>query len=60
MSPYSQFDEQERHQECLLDASITDEEWADPTFRAACRKYREIQDSNRSIRVLQASQHTVD
>ena len=32
----------------------------DPDFRAACRKYRELQDSNRSIRLLQAAQTTAD
>ena len=57
---YKDYSNQDRHNESLKDANLTEEEWNDPTFRAACRKYREIQDSNRSIRVLQASQHTVD
>lgn len=60
MSPYSQFDEQERHQECLLDASITEEEWADPTFRAACRKYRELQESSKTLKFIKAAQGVVD
>ena len=57
---YKDYSNQDRHNESLKDANLTEEEWNDPTFRAACRKYREIQDSNRSIRVLQASQHTED
>lgn len=60
LSPYSQFDEQERHQECLQDASITDEEWADPTFRAACRKYRELQESSKTLKFIKAAQGVVD
>lgn len=54
-SPYSQYDEQERHEEALADAQITEEEFNDPVFRSACRKYRKIQDSNQSIRLLEAA-----
>ena len=39
---------------------MTEEEFNNPEFRAACRKYREIQESNRSVRMLQAAQTTVD
>lgn len=59
-SPYSDYAEQERHQEALKDSRITEEEFNNPEFRAACRKYRELQESNRSIRMLQAAQNTVD
>lgn len=59
-SPYNDYSEQERHQEALKDAHLTDEEWNDPTFRAACRKYQELQNSNRSIRMLKAAQEMVD
>jgi hypothetical protein len=41
-SPYSQYSEYERHQESLIDASITEEEFNDPIFREACRKYRSL------------------
>jgi hypothetical protein len=54
-SPYSDYAEQERHQEALKDSRITEEEFNNPEFRAACRKYRELQESNRSIRMLQAA-----
>lgn len=59
-SPYADLTEQERHQEALRDAQITESEWNNPEFRAACRKYRALQDSNRSIKMLQAAQNTVD
>lgn len=59
-SPYSDFSERERHQEALNDSGITEEEFNNPEFRAACRKYRQLQESNRSIKMLQAAQNTVD
>ena len=36
---YKDYSEQERHQEALKDANLSEEEWNDPIFRAACRKY---------------------
>ena len=59
-SPYSDFSEQERHKEALIDSGLTEEEFNNPEFRAACRKYRKLQDSCRSIKMLQAAQNTVD
>lgn len=59
-SVYADYSEQERHQEALKDAKMTEEEFNNPEFRAACRKYRELQDSNRSIRMLHAAESTVD
>lgn len=59
-SVYSDYDEQERHREALNDSGLTEEEFNDPEFRAACRKYREIQESNRAIKMLKAAQTTVD
>lgn len=59
-SIYSDYDEQERHKEALKDASITEEEFNNPEFRAACRKFRDIQESNKSIRLLQAANDMVD
>lgn len=57
---YSDYDEQERHREALRDSGLTEEEYNNPEFRAACRKYRQLQESNRSIRMLKAAQTTVD
>ena len=59
-SLYKDYTIQERHQEALKDGEITPEEWKDPTFRAACRKYRDIQNSSRAIKILHASQRAVD
>lgn len=59
-SIYSDYMEQDRHNEALRDSGLTEEEFNNPEFRAACRKYREIQESNRSIRLLRAAQITAD
>ena len=59
-SIYSDYSEQERHQEALKDSGLTEEQFNNPEFREACRKYRAIQESNRSIKLLQAAQNTVD
>lgn len=59
-SPYSQFYELERHEEALSDSGITEEEFNDPIFREACRKYRALQDSNKSIKLLNAARSAAD
>ena len=42
---YSDYSEQERHQAALQDSQLTREQFNDPKFRAACRRYRDIQES---------------
>lgn len=59
-SPYSQYSEYERNEAAKQDASITEEEFNDPLFRAACRKYRELQESARDIKLIRAAQNKVD
>ena len=59
-SPYSNYSEQERHEAALQDASITEDEWNDPDFRAACRKYRALQESNRYVRLLKSAELVTD
>lgn len=59
-SIYSDYDEQERHEEALKDAEMTDEEFNNPEFRAACRKFKAIQESNKSIRLLHSANSMVD
>lgn len=59
-SPYAQYSEAERHHEALLDSGLTEKEFNNPSFRAACRKYRELQDSNKSIRLLGAAMSAAD
>lgn len=59
-SLYNQYSEQERHQEALADSGITEEEFNDPLFREACRKYKSLQDSNKSIKMLKAAMNAAD
>ena len=59
-SPYFQYLEIEKHKAAMADSGLTEEEFNDPTFRAACRKYRALQESNRSIRALHSAQQLVD
>lgn len=59
-SPYSAYTEQERHQEALSDSGIVEKEFNDPVFREACRKYRNLQDSNKSVKLLQAARTAAD
>lgn len=59
-SIFSDYLEQERHQESLKNSGLTEEEFNDPDFRAACRKYKELQNETRSIKLLQAARNTVD
>ena len=59
-SPYNGYSEQERHEAALQDAHITEEEFNDPSFRAACRKYRALQESNRYVRLLKSAELVTD
>lgn len=59
-SPYSQYSELERHEEALRDSGLTEEEFNNPVFREACRKYRALQDSNKSIKMLEAAKTAAD
>ena len=59
-SPYNQYSELEKHEEALRDSGLTEEEFNNPVFRAACRKYRALQDSNKSIKMLNAAKAAVD
>ena len=54
-SPYSQYTELERHEEALRDSGLTEEEFNNPVFREACRKYRALQESHLSVRMLNAA-----
>jgi hypothetical protein len=59
-SLYSQYSEQERHTEALSDSGITETEFNDPIFREACRKYKSLQESNKSIKLLHAARMAAD
>ena len=56
-SPYSEYLELDRHNESLKDARLTSDEFNDPLLRAACRKYRNIQEENWSMKCLKAAQN---
>lgn len=58
-SPYADYPEQLRHKDVIVDAGLTEAEYNDPLFRAACRKYRELQESSLTIKMFQAAQNTV-
>lgn len=52
--------EQTRHTQALKDSGLTEDEFNNPEFRAACRKYRSIQESNLAIRSLAAAKVTIN
>lgn len=58
-SPYNQYMAQEKHENALLDAKLTQAEFDDPIFRAACRKYKELQETSIVGALLQAQYNTI-
>lgn len=52
--------EQIRHLQALKDSGLTEDEFNNPEFRAACRKYKAIQESNLAIRSLAAAKVTIN
>jgi len=59
-SVYFSFPEQERHSNALEDALLSEEEFNDPIFREACRKYDELQNSSLDIRMLKGAMAAVE
>ena len=59
-SPYLEYIEQERHEAAMQDSGLTQEEWDDPDFRAACRKYMEIKDSSRVLSLIKTAYRTLE
>lgn len=59
-SPYQQYLEMEKHKAAMEDSKLTDEEWNDPTFRAAVRKYTEIKDSSRILCLIKTAFRTLE
>lgn len=59
-SPYEQYSEHEAHTEAAADAELTEENFEDPLFKAACNKYLEIRNSDRIARMLRATYNKVD
>lgn len=59
-SPYFSFSEQSRNKEALIDSKLTDEEYNEPLFREACKKYNEIQNSSLEVRMLKSAMNAVE
>lgn len=59
-SVYSDYVEAEKHELALKDSGLTEKEFNDPVFRAACRKYRDMQNETRSMKALKAAQGVID
>lgn len=59
-SPYFNDPEQERHIRALDNSGLSDEEFEDPEFKAACKKYDELQNSHISIRLLRSAMTSVE
>lgn len=59
-SPYFQYLEHDKHSESLADSELTEQEFEDPLFRDACKKYDEIQNSSKIGNLLKASYNTID
>lgn len=53
-SPYKEWSEREKHELALKDAQITQEEFDDPIFRAACRKFKAMQETSKVGSLLQS------
>lgn len=53
-SPYKEWSERERHELALKDAQLTQEEFDDPLFREACRKYKALQETSKIGLLLQS------
>ena len=59
-SPYFQYLEMEKHKAALEDSGLTEEEFNDPDFRAAVRKYMEIIDSSRILTLIKTAYRTLE
>lgn len=59
-SPYQQYLEVEKHKACMDDSKLSEEEWNDPVFRAAIRKYIEIKDSSRILSLIKTAFRTLE
>mgnify|MGYP003397902283 CR=1 FL=1 len=59
-SPYFQFTEQDRNIEALKDSELTQDEFDDPNFRAACQKYIMMQDASLDLKLLKSAMSAVE
>ena len=54
-SPYFQYSEQDRYNEAVKDSELTVEEFNDPVFKEACKKYDNLQNSSIDIKLLKSA-----
>ena len=59
-SPYASLPEKDKHTASLQDSGLSDAEFGDPVFKAACRKYDEVQNSSLPLRLLQGAMKSID
>lgn len=59
-SPYYDFLEQDKHEEALKDSGLTQKEFDDETFRAACNKCKKIIDSDRILKLFNSAYSQCD
>lgn len=58
-SPYQQYLEHEKHKAAMEDSGLTEEEWNDPLFREAIKKYIDIKDS-RVLRLIKTAYRVLE
>ena len=59
-SPYFDYSESDKHREAFNDSELTEEEYNDPLFKEACRKYESLQENALEIRLLKAAMRAVE
>ena len=59
-SPYFKYLEEDKQQASLEDSELTEEQLEDPIFRAASRKYNEMNNGVIELRLLKAAMSTVE
>jgi hypothetical protein len=59
-SPYADYNEHDRHNAAREDSRLTEDEWQNLDFRAACRKYKALQESALEWRLLQSAKKVIN
>lgn len=58
-SPYKEYMAQEKHEYALIDSGLTQQEFDDPIFRQACKKYQNLQEASIVGSLLQSQYNTI-
>jgi len=59
-SVYFSFNEQDKHTNAYSDSGLSSEEFDNPLFREACKKYDLMQNSSRDLKLLKSAMGAVD